>query len=50
MSEANGTAKRVIDTVTLFPVALAWLLKQGLRENGTAGVSQLVSKVKDDGS
>ena len=39
-----------LDTVTLFPVALAQLLKQGLRENGTAGVSQLVSKVKDDGS
>ena len=39
-----------LDRVTLFPVALAQLLKQGLRENGTAGVSQLVSKVKDDGS
>ena len=57
MSEANGTAKESffckfwnLDTVTLFPVALARLLKQGLRENGTAGASKLVSKVKDDGS
>ena len=41
---------RNLDTVTLFLVALARLLKQGLRENGTAGASQLVSKVKDDGS
>ena len=39
-----------LDTVTLFHVALARLLKQGLRENGTAGASKLVSKVKDDGS